>query len=140
MWPFQKRKLTPEVLSREINDLSKELQGKIETEAYPTNDPGTAEVAGFLNSLSGNPSDAFIFQTVQLNFARAVERYKHNESQLLQILQDWRESLLILRTVLNGNEDRYPQIKIKTLEIERRLKSQLGNDYVDLNKSVEKSN
>jgi hypothetical protein len=138
MWPFQKRQLSQRELTGEINILSKKLEDEIAAQLYPINDPETAELAGFLNSLSDR-SDIVVFQTMQSNFIRAVERYKHDEPKLLQILNDWRESLLILKIVLDENEVQSPQMRLKTSEIERRLKLELGADYIDPSEAVKNS-
>lgn len=119
---------------KDIDALSKSLEEEVAAAVGAENDPLTE----LLNSLSDG-SDKIVFQTVQANFTRAVERHKHDESKLQQILQDWRESLLILKIILEGDEAKHPEMNLKTIEIERRLKLNLGTDYIDPLEAVGKN-
>ncbi len=139
MWSFSKSKPSTTTLIKEIDLLAKSLQDEIMVETQPlkVEDSAEKQFSEFIKFLGApNESDKAVFQTIQLNFSRAVARHKHDESKLIQILQDWRESLSILRVVLNGDEEKYPQMKLSLIEIERRLKSDLGNDYQDPNEAI----
>ena len=129
MWPFQS-KPSKAILIKEIDSISKALDELFATELLSSQTGMQKHNDDFLRLLGmPNSSDKFTFQTMQSNFFRATERYKHDELKSFEILQDWREFLLIARISLTGDAEKYPLIELKMTEIQKRLQSKLGEDY-----------